>query len=155
VIDAVGVDAEHAHAGPAAKKAREQAKEFEQEVRQVAPEQHPHGDLWRPGDAPSQALQWAVEAVAKAGTIAIVGVYPPTMKTFPIGEAMNKNLTLNMGNCNHRRYAPQLIELVRTGAIDPTAILSKREPLQSVIQAYEAFDRREPGWVKVELKPAA
>lgn len=154
-IDAVGVDAEHAHAGPAAEKAQEQKSLFEQEVKQVAPEQHPKGDLWRPGDGPSQALQWAVEAVAKAGTIAIIGVYPPTMKAFPIGEAMNKNLTLNMGNCHHRRYAPQLIELVRTGAIDPTAILTKAEPLQSVIEAYEAFDRREPGWIKVELKPAA
>ena len=29
---------------------------------------------------------------------------------------MNKNLTLKMGNCNHRKYIPQLVELVRTGA---------------------------------------
>lgn len=154
-IDAVGVDAEHAHAGPAAQKAQEQKSLFEQELKQVAPEQHPKGDLWRPGDGPSQALQWAVAAVAKAGTIAIIGVYPPSMNFFPIGEAMNKNLRLNMGNCHHRRYALQLVELVRTGAIDPTAVLTKAEPLQSVIEAYEAFDRRKPGWVKVELQPAA
>ena len=154
-IDAVGVDAEHAHAGPAAQKAEEQKSLFEQELKQVAPEQHPKGDLWRPGDGPSQALQWAVAAVAKAGTIAIIGVYPPSMNFFPIGEAMNKNLRLNMGNCHHRRYALQLVELVRTGAIDPTAVLTKAEPLQSVIEAYEAFDRRKPGWVKVELQPAA
>lgn len=154
-IDAVGVDAEHAHAGPAAQKAEEQKSLFEQELKQVAPEQHPKGDLWRPGDGPSQALQWAVGAVAKAGTVAIIGVYPPSMNFFPIGEAMNKNLRLNMGNCHHRRYALQLVELVRTGAIDPTAVLTKAEPLQSVIEAYEAFDRRKPGWVKVELQPAA
>ncbi|HEU5274024.1 MAG TPA: zinc-dependent alcohol dehydrogenase, partial [Xanthobacteraceae bacterium] len=146
-IDAVGVDAEHAHAGPAAQKAEEQKSLFEQELKQVAPEQHPKGDLWRPGDGPSQALQWAVGAVAKAGTVAIIGVYPPSMNFFPIGEAMNKNLRLNMGNCHHRRYALQLVELVRTGAIDPTAVLTKAEPLQSVIEAYEAFDRRKPGWV--------
>jgi threonine dehydrogenase-like Zn-dependent dehydrogenase len=154
-IDAVGVDAEHAHAGPAAQKAEEQKSLFEEELKQVAPEQHPKGDLWRPGDGPSQALQWAVGAVAKAGTVAIIGVYPPSMNFFPIGEAMNKNLRLNMGNCHHRRYALQLVELVRTGAIDPTAVLTKAEPLQSVIEAYEAFDRRKPGWVKVELQPAA
>jgi threonine dehydrogenase-like Zn-dependent dehydrogenase len=154
-IDAVGVDAEHAHAGPAAQKAEQQKSSFEEELKQVAPEQHPKGDLWRPGDGPSQALQWAVGAVAKAGTVAIIGVYPPSMNFFPIGEAMNKNLRLNMGNCHHRRYALQLVELVRTGAIDPTAVLTKAEPLQSVIEAYEAFDRRKPGWVKVELQPAA
>jgi threonine dehydrogenase-like Zn-dependent dehydrogenase len=154
VIDAVGVDAEHAHAGPAAKQAKQKEQEFEKEVKQVAPEQHPKGDLWKPGDAPSQVLQWAVAAVAKAGTIGIIGVYPPTMNNFPIGQAMNMNLTINMGNCNHRRYAPHLVELVRTGAIDPTEILTKVEPLTRVIPAYEAFDRRDPGWVKVELKAA-
>jgi threonine dehydrogenase-like Zn-dependent dehydrogenase len=155
VIDAVGVDSEHPHAGPAAEKAKEQEELFKEEVRQVAPEQHPHDGSWIPGDAPSQTLHWAVEAVSKAGTIAIVGVYPAAMQHFPIGEAMNKNLSLRMGNCNHRRYAPHLIELVRTGAIDPTEILTQVEPLTKVIPAYEAFDKREPGWIKVELKPAA
>jgi threonine dehydrogenase-like Zn-dependent dehydrogenase len=77
------------------------------------------------------------------------------MQDFPIGEAMNKNVTLKMGNCNHRRYVPHLIELVRTGVIDPTEILTKVEPLTEVISAYEAFDKRQPGWIKVELTPSA
>ena len=153
VIDAVGVDAEHAHAGPAAKEAKQQKEEFKKQVEQVAPETNVQGELWKPGDAPGQALQWAVQSVAKAGTIAIIGVYPPTMKEFPIGEAMNKNLTINMGNCNHRRYAPHLIELVRSGVIDPTEILTEVEPLSNVMGAYAAFDKREPGWIKVELVP--
>ncbi|MFP3711568.1 glutathione-dependent formaldehyde dehydrogenase, partial [Paraburkholderia sp. SIMBA_009] len=56
-----------------------------------------------------------------------------------------------MGNCNHRKYVPRLMELVRTGAIDPAAILSRQEPLTGAIEAYRAFDRRQPGWIKVEL----
>ncbi|MBA3575598.1 MAG: glutathione-dependent formaldehyde dehydrogenase, partial [Pseudonocardiales bacterium] len=40
-----------------------------------------------------------VESVAKAGSIGIIGVYPPTVQTWPIGAAMNKNLTVKMGNC--------------------------------------------------------
>jgi hypothetical protein len=75
--------------------------------RVVAPER-PRGEHFRPGDAPSQVLERAVQALAKAGTPAIVGVYPPNATTFPIGEAMNKNLTLRMGNCNHRKYLPHL-----------------------------------------------
>jgi hypothetical protein len=51
---------------------------------------------WKPGEAPSQALRWAVEGLAKAGTLSIIGVYPPTMEVFPIGAATNKNLTLRM-----------------------------------------------------------
>ena len=154
VIDAVGVDAQHADHGPAADKAEAQAETFEREVQQVAPEQNPQGDLWVPGDAPGQALQWAVGALAKAGTLSIIGVYPPTMTDFPIGEAMNKNLTIKMGNCPHRKYAPHLVELVRTGAVDPVKILTQMEPMSDAISAYEAFDKREPGWIKVELEVA-
>jgi threonine dehydrogenase-like Zn-dependent dehydrogenase len=29
-----------------------------------------------PGDEPSQAMQWAVRGLAKAGTLSIIGVYP-------------------------------------------------------------------------------
>jgi threonine dehydrogenase-like Zn-dependent dehydrogenase len=151
-IDAVGVDAVHAHRGPISGKARQEAGKFAEEVKQVAPEQHHRGDLWRPGDAPSQVLQWSVEALAKAGTLAIIGVYPQAATTFPIGEAMNKNLTIKAGNCNHRKYIPHLIELVRSGVIDPTSVLTQVEPLEEVIAAYEAFDRRQPGWMKVELR---
>jgi threonine dehydrogenase-like Zn-dependent dehydrogenase len=43
---------------------------------------------------------------------------------------------------------------VRTGAVDPVAILTEMEPLSDVIAAYEAFDQREPGWIKVELQAA-
>jgi threonine dehydrogenase-like Zn-dependent dehydrogenase len=150
-IDAVGVDAQCPHHGPAAAEAAKKKEQFQQEVDKVAPVQHPDGDNWVPGDAPSQAQQWAVQALAKAGTLSIIGVYPPADDSFPIGAAMNKNLTIRMGNCNHRKYVPDLVELVRTGAIDPTAIITRREGMESVIDAYKEFDLRRPGWLKVEL----
>jgi len=155
VIDAVGVDATHPSSGPAAKQAKQHAAEFAQELEQVAPERHPAGANWHPGDAPSQVLVWAVEAVAKAGTLAIIGVYPPSARAFPIGQAMNKNLTLQMGNCNHRKYVAMLVDLVRSGAVDPTHVLTQIAPLSSAVEAYKAFDQRQPGWIKVELQPAA
>jgi threonine dehydrogenase-like Zn-dependent dehydrogenase len=154
VIDAVGVDAQHAHSGPAGKKAKQQQSEFEEEVRKVAPEQHPKGENWKPGDGPSQVLRWAVEVIAKAGTLGIIGVYPPTLESFPIGQAMAKNLTIKAGDCNHRRYIPKLVDLVASGAFDPTKILTQVEPMADVIDAYKAFDRRAEGWIKVELKPS-
>jgi threonine dehydrogenase-like Zn-dependent dehydrogenase len=152
-IDAVGVDAERPHSGPAAKKAKKDAAEFDEEVQKVAPKQNPDGELWQPGDAPSQVLQWAVEALAKAGTLSIIGVYPQTAKTFPIGAAMNKNLTIQMGNCHHRKYIPMLLPLVQSGTFDPARILTQSTPLGSVLEAYERFDLREEGWIKVMLQP--
>ena len=153
VIDAVGVDAMHAHHGPAAKQAEKNKEKFAKEQQQVSPEQNTQDGNWVPGDAPSQVLTWAVQALAKAGTLGIIGVYPPQAESFPIGEAMMKNLAINAGNCHHRRYIPRLVGMVREGRIDPVQILSKVEPIQSAIEAYKAFDKREPGWLKVELKP--
>jgi threonine dehydrogenase-like Zn-dependent dehydrogenase len=129
VIDAVGVDAEH----PADDASR-------------------HGAQWVPGSAPGQALRWAVASVAKAGTIGIVGVYPPGYDNFPIGSAMNRNLTIQLGNCNHRRYVPGLLSRIASGAADPTTVLTQQEALPSAVEAYEAFDRRDPGWTKVALE---
>lgn len=148
VIDAVGVDAERPHAGPAAGEAQGGGNAGEGDA--LAGD----GAQWQPGDAPEQALEWAVAAAAKAGTLCIVGVYPQPMKRFPIGAAMNKNLTMQMGNCNHRRYMPELLDLVETGTIDPTLVLTQREPLSSAIEAYRMFDKRCPGWIKVELTPS-
>jgi threonine dehydrogenase-like Zn-dependent dehydrogenase len=152
-IDAVGVDADRPHHGPGAKKSAALKTEFDKERGKIAPKTHEEGPNWHPGDAPSQALRWAVEALAKAGTLSIVGVYAPTSESFPIGTAMGKNLTIRMGNCNHRKYIPKLLELVRTRAVDPTEILTHVGPLTSAIEAYKEFDRREPGWIKVKLEP--
>lgn len=154
VIDAVGVDATQPHEGPATKYTGQQASQFRHEVEQIAQSVNPRGDNWHPGDAPSRALSWAVEVLAKAGTLGIIGVYPDTARTFPIGMAMNKNLTVKVGNCHHRRYIPMLIDLVRRGTLDPAKVLTQTEPLTSAIEAYKAFDTRRPGWMKVELQPA-
>ncbi len=150
-IDAVGVDAVHAHRGPAAKLPRKQKQRMSSELAEIAPEQNPRGKNFHPGDAPNQALEWAVEALAKSGTLAIIGVYPDTDRFFPIGTAMNKNLRIYTGNCHHRAYIPKLVQLVRSGAIDPLAVLTHKGEIEGAIEAYECFDRREHGWVKVAL----
>jgi len=152
VIAAVGIDAVRPHEGPAGGDG-DSARRFDEEVHQIAPETRPVGDNWQPGDAPSQSLLWGVQSIAKAGTLAIIGVYPQTARVFPIGMAMNRNLTLKMGNCDHRKYVPILIEKVVSGQVDPTRILTQLEPLTSAVEAYRSFDSRQPHWVKVELQP--
>jgi hypothetical protein len=151
-IDAVGVDANHPRNGKAGGNGQ-QTRQFQSEVQQIASQTNPQGDNWHPGDAPSQVLRWAVQALDKAGTLAIVGVYPQPAQSFPIGMAMNRNLTIKMGNCNHRKYIPMLLDLVQSGTVDPSKILTQVEPFGSVLDAFKAFDRREAGWVKVEVVP--
>lgn len=162
-IDAVGVDAEPAEAGPAAETSAEWQDTFHREVEESTTEEHPPpsgegargNGAFRPGSAPSQALRWAVQGLAKAGTLSIIGVYPPGLDHFPIGQAMQKNLSIQMGNCNHRRYMPGLVERVAAGQVDPTEVVTQTEPLPAGIEAFEEFDKRQPGWIKVELDPGA
>lgn len=147
IIDAVGIDAES--------PGDDRDESFAHEVDEVAPETPSRGSRFRrPGDAPSQALRWEVEAIAKAGTLAVIGVYPPQAEHFPIGAFMNKNLTLKAGNCNHRRYVPELVELVRSGAVRPSTVLTQVEDLTGALDAYERFDERQEGWHKVAFDPA-
>ncbi len=153
-VDAVGVDAQRADSGPASKAALFKSKEFNQQVDQIALKTNPKDGNWIPGNAPAQVLEWAVSSLCKAGTLAIIGVYPETMKWFPIGNAMMKNLTVQAGNCNHRKYLPKLVDLVQNGTVNPSKILTQAEPLGSVIDAYKAFDLRREGWIKVELIPS-
>jgi threonine dehydrogenase-like Zn-dependent dehydrogenase len=90
-----------------------------------------------------------------AGTLSIIGVYPPSLESFPVGKMMNKNLTVNAGNCNHRKYLPRLVELVRSGVIRPEQYFTQKVPVASAIDAYHHFDQHENGWLKVKLEPAA
>ncbi len=140
-IDAVGIDAYSADG---------KAGSIGQEVKNVAK----GATSWQPGDQPAQALEWAVEGLAKAGTLAIIGVYPPTFNQFPLGKAMGKNLSILAGNCNHRRYIDELIAMVANGTIRPELVLTHQEPLVSVIDAYKNFSQHQPGWIKVMLDPA-
>lgn len=144
-VDAVGIDAEA--------PARESTKMSQGRARETGTD--PRGLNWTPGSKPTQALEWAIETVAKAGTVGVIGVYPETERVFPVGKAMNKNLTVKMGNCNHRSYIPELVGLVRSGVIDPEEVLTQEEPLQSAIDAYKSFDLRKSGWTKVALHMAA
>jgi threonine dehydrogenase-like Zn-dependent dehydrogenase len=151
-IDAVGVDAYRPAAGPALRKSRDEDAHFQLEVDEILAghrDEHVH-----PGNAPNQVLLWAVEALAKAGTLSIIGVYPSSDIFFPLGDAVEKNLTIRMGNCPHRRYIPTLVDLVRTGIIDPARTLTQSEPITSAIAAYQSFEERQPGWLKVKLEPA-
>jgi threonine dehydrogenase-like Zn-dependent dehydrogenase len=85
----------------------------------------------------------------------VIGVYPPTDRFFPLGAAMNKNLSAKLGNCNHRAYMPRLLQMVQGGSVDPTTVLSHVQPMLDVIAAHPEFDLRHPGGIKVELKTGA
>jgi threonine dehydrogenase-like Zn-dependent dehydrogenase len=101
----------------------------------------------------SVALDRAIHAVRKGGTISIVGVYGPPANLVPIGVAMNKGLTFRMAQANVKRYMPHLLEHVRAGRLEGRALITHRLPLERAPKGYELFDRKEDGCLKCVLLP--
>ena len=111
------------------------------------------GNHWQKGDGPQQVLQWCIDSVRKSGVVSIIGVYPETEDNFPIGKVMAKALTVRAANCSHRKYIPKCLKMMEDTPFRPSTILSVFEGLEKAVDCYKHFDKREPGWLKVELVP--
>ena len=100
-------------------------------------------------------LNWAINAAKKGGTVSVVGVYGPTGNMIPIGNVVNKGLTIRANQASVKRHLPKLIEHVREGRIDPKGIITHRMPLEEVAEAYHLFSSKLDGCIKPVLVPNA
>jgi threonine dehydrogenase-like Zn-dependent dehydrogenase len=100
------------------------------------------------------ALHWAINSVKKGGIVSIVGVYGPTGNMVPIGNVVNKGLTLRANQAAVKRNLPKLIEHVRTGRINPKALITHRLPLEDIADGYQMFSSKLDGCIKPVLMPA-
>jgi threonine dehydrogenase-like Zn-dependent dehydrogenase len=91
-------------------------------------------------------LHWAINSVRKGGVVSIVGVYGPTFNAVPIGNAVNKGLTLRMNQASVKRHLPRLIEHIQQGRIEPRKIITHRMPLEEVADAYHMFSSKLDTW---------
>ncbi|AQR62428.1 glutathione-dependent formaldehyde dehydrogenase [Brevundimonas sp. LM2] len=100
-------------------------------------------------------LHWAINSVKKGGVVSIVGVYGPTGNMVPIGNVVNKGITIRANQASVKRHLPKLIEHVREGRIDPKGIITHRVPLEDVAEAYHLFSSKLDGCIKPVLIPSA
>jgi len=98
-------------------------------------------------------LHWAINSVRKGGNVSIVGVYGPTFNAVPIGNAVNKGLTLRMNQASVKRHLPRLIEHIQAGHIEPRRIITHHLPLEEVADAYHLFANKLDGCIKPVLIP--
>jgi threonine dehydrogenase-like Zn-dependent dehydrogenase len=99
------------------------------------------------------ALQWAINSVKKGGIVSIVGVYGPIGTLVPIGNVVNKGLTIRANQASVKRLLPRLIEHVRNGVLDPKAMITHRIPLEEVSDAYRMFSAKLDNCIKPVLIP--
>ena len=99
-------------------------------------------------------LHWAINSAKKGGIVSIVGVYGPTGNMVPIGNVVNKGLTIRANQASVPRLMPRMVEHVRNGHINPKALITHKVPLEEVSDAYHIFSAKLDGCIKPVLVPS-
>ncbi len=66
---------------------------------------------------------------------------------------MNKGLTIKQGQTHTHKYMPILLDKIEKGEIDPSFVVTHTMPLEKAPEAYEMFQEKKDGCIKVVLKP--
>lgn len=101
------------------------------------------------------ALHWAINSVKKGGIVSIVGVYGPTDNLVPIGNVVNKGITIRANQASVKRLLPKLIEHVQNGVLSPKDLITHRMPLEEVSDAYRIFADKLDECIKPVLVPSS
>jgi threonine dehydrogenase-like Zn-dependent dehydrogenase len=99
------------------------------------------------------AVSWAIQSVRKGGNVVLIGVYGPPDNVVPIGIAMNKGVTIRMGQCNVLNYIDKLLRMIEEGKIDPSFVITHKVALDEAPKMYDTFKNKEDGCIKVVMKP--
>jgi threonine dehydrogenase-like Zn-dependent dehydrogenase len=143
VIDAVGMEA---HGSPGAKLAHN--------LTGFLPDAVAERLMEKAGMDRLHALYLAIDIVRRGGTISLIGVYGGMADPLPMLTAFDKQVQIRMGQANVRHWSDEIMPLLMDG--DPLGVddfATHRLPLSEAPAAYEAFQKKEDGTVKVLLRP--
>jgi threonine dehydrogenase-like Zn-dependent dehydrogenase len=144
VIDAVGMEA---HGAPVAKLA--------QQLAGILPSPATRVMMEKAGVDRLSVLHAAIDTVRRGGTISLSGVYGGAVDPMPMMDLFDKQIQLRMGQANVKRWIGDIMPLL-TGDGDPLGVedlATHRLPLEQAPHAYEIFQKKEDGAVKILLQP--
>jgi threonine dehydrogenase-like Zn-dependent dehydrogenase len=93
--------------------------------------------------------------IREPNDISLSGVYGGTADPLPMMELFDKQIQLRMGQANVRRWVDDIMPLL-TGEDDPLGVdtfATHRVPLDEAPTAYQNFQEKKDGTVKVPLRP--
>jgi threonine dehydrogenase-like Zn-dependent dehydrogenase len=108
---------------------------------------------------PLVVLETLIKVAKKGAIIGMPGLFAPTPTdtegrvSFPLGAAFTRELGFRMGQCNVKNYNRLLLQAIADKRVDPSIVVTHREPLERAPKLYEQFDKRQGGIIKVILKP--
>jgi threonine dehydrogenase-like Zn-dependent dehydrogenase len=144
VIEAVGMEAH----GDAVGKAAHQAAA-------LLPDAVASKVIEKAGIDRMRALYDAIDAVRRGGTLSVSGVYGGALDPLPMMDLFDKQIQIRMGQANVKRWIDDILPLV-TQDSDPLGtedLATHKLPLEQAPQAYEMFQKKENGAIKVLLQP--
>ncbi|MCO1579848.1 glutathione-dependent formaldehyde dehydrogenase [Crossiella sp. SN42] len=143
VIDAVGMEA---HGSPVGKVA--------QQLTGLLPDALAAKLMRTAGVDRLHALHLAIELVRRGGTISVSGVYGGMADPLPMLTLFDKQIQLRMGQANVHRWVKDILPLL--GDDDPLgteSFATHRVPLADAPRAYEMFQKKQDGAIKILLTP--
>jgi S-(hydroxymethyl)glutathione dehydrogenase/alcohol dehydrogenase len=102
------------------------------------------------------AVYTAIDAVRRGGTISLIGVYGGQTDPLPLLTMFDKQLQLRMGQANVKRWVDDIMPLLLDDA-DPLGteqFATHRMSLDDAATAYDTFQKKQDGAVKIVFKPA-
>jgi threonine dehydrogenase-like Zn-dependent dehydrogenase len=128
----------------------------------VGMEGHGHG-VWGPYDKVKQTLRMetdraitlrqAIMACRNGGSVSVPGVYGGFLDKIPFGAIVNKSLTVKSGQTHVQHYLRPLLQLIESGAIDPSFVITHRLTLDQAPRGYKTFRDKQDHCIKIVLKP--
>ncbi|MBD0841297.1 zinc-dependent alcohol dehydrogenase [Streptomyces sp. TRM68416] len=100
------------------------------------------------------ALYTAIDLVRRGGTLSLVGIYGGMADPLPLLTMFDKQIQIRMGQANVRRWTDEIMPYLTdedTLGVDDFA--THRVPLSDAPHAYEMFQRKQDGAVKVLMRP--
>jgi threonine dehydrogenase-like Zn-dependent dehydrogenase len=144
VIDAVGMEA---HGSPMGKLA--------QQIAGMLPDPMTRMMMDKAGIDRLSVLHNAIDAVRRGGTISLSGVYGGSADPMPMMDLFDKQIQLRMGQANVKRWIDDIMPLVEDDA-DPLGVedlATHKMPLGQAPHAYEIFQKKQDGAIKILLQP--
>lgn len=144
VIDAVGMEA---HGSPLAEAAQKSLR--------LLPKKLQGAVMTEAGVDRLDALMTGIEAVRRGGTISISGVYGGAADPMPMMQLFDKQLQLRMGQANVRRWSDDILRLLGQDedVLGVESFATHHLPLEDAPMAYQRFQAKEDGMVKVVFRP--
>jgi threonine dehydrogenase-like Zn-dependent dehydrogenase len=143
VIDAVGMEA---HGSPVGKLAHQ--------IVGLLPDVLGEKIMQTAGIDRLNAFYLAIDIVRRGGTISLIGVYGGTADPLPMLTLFDKQIQLRMGQANVKRWVGDIMPLLDDAdPLGAETFATHKLPLDEAPHAYEIFQKKQDGAIKILLKP--